>query len=161
MFSALAMTNFVIRTTFQFLSGIASSFVMFSYRGMKLDFDLNPFPNKPSFLCDYSTSLLKLLWEKETLLLSSNVSFSHSVFYLFEELAAIFIRFEIVICKLFHFGRVKNLSFGKGPNSIFFSRKLKHVSSAVCFNLNQSKILSSVNPVPKINELTLSKTTSY
>ena len=34
--------------------------------------------------------------------------------FLSEELSAIFINFEIVICKLFQFGRVWNLSFGKG-----------------------------------------------
>ena len=75
---------------------------------------MNPFPNKPWFLRVCSTSLLKTLWEKEKLLVTSNFSFSHSVFYLFEELSAIFIEFEIVVCKLFQFGRVLNMSFGKG-----------------------------------------------
>ena len=32
----------------------------------------NPFPNKPWFLHVYSTSLLKTLWEKEKLLVTSN-----------------------------------------------------------------------------------------
>ena len=41
---------------------------------------LNPFPNKPWFLRVCSTSLLKTLWEKEKLLVTSNFSFSHSVF---------------------------------------------------------------------------------
>ena len=44
----------------------------------------------------------------------SNFSFSHSVFYPLGELSAIVIKFEIVVCKLFHVGRVKNLLFGKG-----------------------------------------------
>ena len=44
---------------------------------------INPFPNKPWFLRVCSTSLLKTLWEKEKLLVTSNFSFSHSVFYLF------------------------------------------------------------------------------
>ena len=44
----------------------------------------------------------------EKLLLTSNFSFSHRVFYPFEELSSIFIKFEIVVCKLFQF------SFGKG-----------------------------------------------
>ena len=35
-----------------------------------------------------------------------NFSFSHSVFYPFEELSTIFIKFEIVVSKLFQFGRV-------------------------------------------------------
>ena len=84
--------------------------------------NLNPFPNKPWFLCACSTSLLKKLWEKEKLLITSNFSFSHSVFYTFVELSAIFtfvelsaifINFEIVVCLLFQFGRVQNLYFRK------------------------------------------------
>ena len=34
------------------------------------------------------------LWEKEKLLVTSNFSFSHSVFYLFGEFSATFIKFE-------------------------------------------------------------------
>ena len=74
---------------------------------------LNPFPNKPWFLHFYGISLLKILWEKEKLLKMSNFSFSHSVFYGFEELSAGFINFEIIVCKLFQFGRAQNLSLGK------------------------------------------------
>ena len=70
------------------------------------NFLLNPFPNKPWFLRVCSTSLLKTLWEKDKLLVTSNFSFSHRVFYLFGKLSAIFIEFEIVVCKLFQFGRV-------------------------------------------------------
>ena len=46
--------------------------------------------------------------------LTSNFSFSHSVFYLFGELSTIFIELKIVVFKLFQFGRLKNLSFLKG-----------------------------------------------
>ena len=87
----------------------------------------NPFPNKPWFLRICSTSLLKtwrekekLPWflricstsllktwrEKEKLLVTSNFSFSLSVFYPFRELSAIVIKFKSVVCKIFHFGRV-------------------------------------------------------
>ena len=51
---------------------------------------INPFPNKPRVLHVCSTSLLKTLWEKEKSLVTSNFSFSHSVFYPFGELPAIF-----------------------------------------------------------------------
>ena len=51
-------------------------------------------------------SLLKTLWEKEKLLVTSNFSFSQSVFYPSKELSAIFIKFEIVVCKRFQFGQV-------------------------------------------------------
>ena len=44
---------------------------------------VNPFPNKPLFLRVCSTSLLKTLWEKEKLLIMSNFSFLHDVFYPF------------------------------------------------------------------------------
>ena len=67
---------------------------------------VNPFPNKPWLLRVCSTSLLKTLWEKEKLLVTSSHWFSHSVFYPFDKLSAIFIKLKIVVCKLFHFGRV-------------------------------------------------------
>ena len=60
----------------------------------------NPFPNKPWFLRVCSTSLLKTLWEKEKLLIMRNFSFFLSVFYQFQKLSTLFIKFEIVICKL-------------------------------------------------------------
>ena len=74
----------------------------------------NPFPNKPWFLHVCSTSLLKTLWEKEKLLVTSDFSFSHSVFYPVRKLSAILIKVKIVICKFFQFGRGYNLTFGKG-----------------------------------------------
>ena len=67
---------------------------------------LNPFPNKPWFLRVCSKGPLKTLWEQEKLLVTSNFSFSHSVFYPFGKLSAIFIKFQIVVCKLLQFGRV-------------------------------------------------------
>ena len=83
------------------------------------NFFFNPFPNKPWFLRVCSKSLLKTLWEKEKLLVTSNFSFSNSVFYLLGELPAFFNKFEIVVCRLFQFGRVKNLPFGKGLNFLY------------------------------------------
>ena len=68
--------------------------------------NLNPFPNKPWFLGVCSTNILKTLWEKEKLLVTSNFSISHSVFHPFGELSAIFVKFKIVFCRLFQFGRV-------------------------------------------------------
>ena len=59
---------------------------------------LNPFPNKSWFLLVCNRSLLKTLWEKEKLLVTSNFFFSHSVSYQSDELSAIFIKFEIVVC---------------------------------------------------------------
>ena len=75
---------------------------------MKIQTQFNLFPNnfKPLFSLVCCTSLLKTLWEKEKLLIWSNFSFSHSIFYPSGELFTIFIEFEIVVCKL---------SFWKSP----------------------------------------------
>ena len=56
---------------------------------------LNPFPHKDTFLRPWETSLLNTLWVKEKLLVTSNFSFTHSVFYPLRELSAIFIKFKI------------------------------------------------------------------
>ena len=53
-------------------------------------------PHKPWFLRVCITSLLSLV--------TSNFSFSHSVFYPFGEHSIIFIKFEIVVYRLFQFG---------------------------------------------------------
>ena len=66
----------------------------------------NPFPKKPWFLRVCSKSLLKTLWEKEKLLVTSNFSFSNSVFNPFGELSPIFMKLKIVVCELFQFGRL-------------------------------------------------------
>ena len=50
----------------------------------------------------------------EKLLVTSNFSFSHSVFYPFRELPDIFNKYEIVVCKLIQLRRVENFSFEKG-----------------------------------------------
>ena len=44
---------------------------------------VNPFPHNDTFWRPWETRLLKTLWEKEKLLVMSNFSFSHSVFYPF------------------------------------------------------------------------------
>ena len=63
----------------------------------------NPFPHSNTFWHLWETMLLKTLWEKEKLLVTSNFSFTHSVFYPFRELSAIFIKFKIVVYRLFRF----------------------------------------------------------
>ena len=102
-------------------------------------FRFNPLPNKPLFLCVCSASLLKKVWELEKLLVTSNFSFSHSVFYLFRELSAIFIKSEIVVCKLSQFGRVWNVSFGKGLKNLFLI-----INGDVRICLNFSTVSSQV-----------------
>ena len=57
------------------------------YYGKKLHVcyvvEFNPFPHNNIFWRPWETSLLKTLWEREKLLITSNFSFSHSVFYPF------------------------------------------------------------------------------
>ena len=65
-----------------------------------------------------STILLKTLWEKDKLLVTNFFSVSHSVFYPFGELSAVLIKFEIVVCKLFQFGPVRNSVIWEGVNSL-------------------------------------------
>ena len=91
--------------------------------------------NKPWFLRVCSTRLLKTLWEKEKLLIPSNFSLSHSVFYLFEELSAIFIRFEIVVCKLFLVWKSVKFVVLEMVNCSFDI----HVYTRADFRLNQIK----------------------
>ena len=85
---------------------IGTTFSILIYQLSDVFRKLNPFPNKPWFLSVCSTSLLKTLREKEKLLVTSNFSFSHSVFFQLGEVSAIFSKFKIVVCKLFQFGRV-------------------------------------------------------
>ena len=91
--------NIVVCKLFQF--GMEESKICCMGKGK-----VNPFPNKPWFLHVYTRSHLKNTGGKEKLLITSDSPFSHSVFYLLGELSAIFIRFEIVVNKLFEFGRV-------------------------------------------------------
>ena len=51
----------------------------------------------------YSTSLSKILWEKEKLLIISNFSFSHSILYQFREFTAIFVNLNLSSAKSFSF----------------------------------------------------------
>ena len=66
---------------------------------------IKPFPHNDTFWCLWVTSLI-----------TSNFSFSHSVFFRFRALSGIFIKFKIVVCRLFQFGPVWNLSSRNGLN---------------------------------------------
>ena len=103
----------------------------------------NSFPNKPLFSRVRSTSLLKTLWEKKKLLVTSNFSFFHSVLYLFGELSSIFI--ELKNCRL------QTLSVWKSLKFVIWERV--KMSSAICFNFDQSKILSSGNKVVVVSSI--------
>ena len=80
----------VFSTYFNKFSPVSSNLNLMSANSFTLDeskiccFErVNPFPHNDTFRRPWETSLLKTLWEKEKLLVTSNFSFSHSVFYPF------------------------------------------------------------------------------
>ena len=62
-----------------FPQGFKVESVIWSLKHRTVWWQDNPFPNKHWFLRVYSVSLLKTLWEKDKLLVTSNLSFSYSV----------------------------------------------------------------------------------
>ena len=66
----------------------------------------NPFITSPGFYVS-AVQVVRKHWEKEKLLVTSNFSFSQSVFNPSGELLAIVIKFKIVVCKDFRFGSLK------------------------------------------------------
>ena len=91
-----------------------------------------------------SASLLKTLWEKDKLLVTSNLSFSYSVFYLLGKLSAIFCHLQALsVWKSLKFvwERVNSLSNNKlldwsklkafTDNKINVTKELKFVSGRV------------------------------
>ena len=57
---------------------------------------------------------METLWEKEKLLVTSNFSFSHSVFYPSDELSAFSIKFEMLSAKSVSLEESKTGRLGKG-----------------------------------------------
>ena len=73
----------------------------------KLFLPNSPFPKQALvFTCLQYKSFKNIVGNGEIANVTSNFSFSHTVFYWFGELSAIFIQFEIVVCKLFEIGWV-------------------------------------------------------
>ena len=78
---------------------------------------INPLPKQALvFTCLQYKSLENTVGKGEIARNEQYLLFSHSVSYPFGELSSIFMKFEIVVCNLFQFGRVQDLSFGKGLN---------------------------------------------
>ena len=81
---------------------------------INFNFLFNPFPNKPWNLRVCSTSLLKTLLEKEKLLVTSNFSFSHSVFHPFGELLPFLSNMKLSSANSFSLEESKICCLGKG-----------------------------------------------
>ena len=75
---------------------------------------LNPFPNKPWFLCVCCTSPLRTLREKKKLLITSNFSFSLSVSTELDNCLPFSSNLELSSGNAFSLEGSKNLLFGKG-----------------------------------------------
>ena len=117
MFSILSETNFNFSVTF--ILWFANAFYLDLSRILSCGNELririfqmvlslcNTYPqitlSQTNPVC--SRSLLKTLWEKEKLLVRSNFSFFHGVFYPFGKLSVIFIIFEMGVFKVFLFRR--------------------------------------------------------
>ena len=83
--------------------------------------DLTVLQTSPCF--QVPTNLLKTLREKEKLLVTSNFSFSHSVFYPLGKLSTILIKSKIVVCKFYE--SFEN-TVGKGEMLVTSSFSFSH-----------------------------------
>ena len=114
---------FFLCHTFQF-GWVSNFFTLERYylvsMGIGVSFCVNPFPSKPWFLRVCSTSLLKTMGKKEKLLVMSNFSFFHTVFYPFEELSAIFIKFKLLFANSFSLENSKICCLGKGEAAMIY-----------------------------------------
>ena len=105
---------------------------IFKFKGRQLgqfwsDYFLTPFPKQALlFTCLHLVSFENTVGKGE---IARNEQFllSPSVFYTFIGLSAVFIEFKIVVCNLFQFGRVQNLSFGKGIIEIIRDLMVIHI----------------------------------
>ena len=106
-----------IRRQQNFQDQIPNVFKVFRVFLDPLNSFLSSIPNETWFACVCNTSLLKTLWETEKLLITSNFSFSHSVFYPFGKFSAIFIEFKNCRLQSLAVWNILKLLFGKGLKS--------------------------------------------
>ena len=69
---------------------------------------LNPSPHNDDFWRPGGKSLLKTLWEKKKMLVSSIFFFSRNVFHPMEDNFYVFSNVQFVVCKCFQFGQAYN-----------------------------------------------------
>ena len=96
---------------------------------------VNPFPNKPWFLRVCCICLLKTLWVKEKLLVTSNFSFSHCFQPILRTFSLFF--FQIHNCRL------QTLSVSKGLKFVVWERV------KVALNPNTTKLIILIRPYIK------------
>ena len=122
--AALLLTDAVLVTKFY------SGWIFSNWRPFTC---INSFPHNDTFWRQWETSLLKTLWEKEKLLVTSNFSFSHNVFYHFWRTFCHFR--QIWNCRLQTLSVWKSLKLSSGNGSMGNS------DSKICIlkNRNRSK----------------------
>ena len=91
----------------------ANAFNFVQYRILSFGKDLNLSLSKSWFFMYLQKNSFENTAGKGKLLVTSNFSFSLSVFYPFGELSAIYVKFRIIVCKLFEFRRVKICRSGR------------------------------------------------
>ena len=84
----------------------------------------NPFPNKPWFLYVYITSLLKILWEKEKLLVAVSFPFPTVFSTLFENLLPFSSSLKLSSANCFSLEQSEILPFGIGLRFTYLFDKL-------------------------------------
>ena len=129
-FTVIAIRTTIITLIHKFCKNIEQYFVR---KPSISPYSFNPFPNKPWFLrvCN-SSRFLKTLWEKKKFLVKSNFSFSHSVFCPFGKFSAIFVKFEIVVCKLSVW---KSLKYVVWEGLKIYLRNIDGILTTVCLSV--------------------------
>ena len=107
-------TNISPACSYSFISRFKQSTSFYRWKSRnKIPFEwcsgkrgLNSLPHNPEFLRLQDRSLLKTLWEKEKMLVTTNVSFSRDVFYPIKDRNHHLSYIYFVACNCFQYGHV-------------------------------------------------------
>ena len=103
-------------------------------------FWVNPFPNKSRFLRVCSTSLLKTLWEKEKLLITSNFSFFPQCFLpILENFLPFSSNSKLASANSFSLGESKICRLGEGYDSPIQTGRVYSVLNSIFEKGKQNK----------------------
>ena len=100
----------------------------------------------PGFYVSALELFLQILWEKEKLLVTSNFSFSNSVFFPFGELSVTFITVKIVVCKSLLVGMSLKFVVWERVNPFSDMPNLGYSNSAANKDM-MSKILTNADTI--------------
>ena len=104
----------------------------------------NPFPHNDTFRCLWERSLLKILWEKEKLLVHAISPFPTMFSTLSKTEIIIFVTFNLSSANAFNFHQSKNLSSGNGLNILLLDHCLNMlITKKANVNADQSLLQSN------------------